>query len=106
MLKQGRVYMIGIDHIAEIANLQRGPKETADAPGVVAPSHARAMLQLFGFQIPSPCLLDFSKGGFFAGSKVFGTPMLFMSDGLKEILGLAADVGWTSRSHHSMTALA
>ena len=98
--------MIGIDHISEIANLQRGPKETADAAGVVPPSHARTVLQLLEFQIPSPCLFDFRKGGFFAGSKVFGAPMFFMSDGVEEILGLAADVGGRSRSHHSMTALA
>ena len=32
--------------------------------------------------------------------------MLFMRDGVEEILGLAADVNGASWSHHSMTALA
>ena len=44
MLQQSLAYMIGIAHISEVANLQRGPKEAADAAGIVAPCHASAML--------------------------------------------------------------
>jgi hypothetical protein len=106
MLEQSRIYMIGIDHISKVADLQGTPKEPAYAAGVVAPGHSGSVFQLFIFQIPRPRFFDFRKGGFFAGGKVFGAPMLFLRDGLEEILGLAADVGGRIWCHHSITALA
>ena len=99
--------MIGIAHILKVADLQGTPKEATDAAGVVAPGHSRSVFQLFEFQIPEPRFFDFGKRGFFAGGKVFGAPMLFLRDGVEEILGLAADPGTVEgRDYHSITALA
>ena len=106
MLEQSSMDMIGIAHIATIADFERGPKETADATGIVAPSHACTVFQLLEFQIPRSRFFDFGKYCFLAGGEVMGAPLLFMRDGVEEILGLAADVGGMGRCHHSMTALA
>jgi hypothetical protein len=107
MLKQCGIYMIGIAHIPKVADLQRGPKETADAAGVVAPSHAGSVFQLFDFQIPGSGLVDFRKGGFFAGLEVGVAPATLPRDGLEKILGLAANSSNVSgRDYHSITALA
>jgi hypothetical protein len=106
MLEEGVADLVGIGNVAEVADFERGPKESANAAGVVAPGHAGAVLEFGKIQRPGAGGFDLGVDVVFSGVEVAGAPGFFDGEGVEEFEGFAEDVFAGGEIYHSMTALA